>query len=260
MNLSDVVAVVWRTLQERAGRETLVGIDRFDLTPSEIPAAEQRETPLHELYYQHEGPLVHKWRNYLTVYDRHLSRFRGRPFRLLELGVSKGGSLALWRKYFGPEATIFGIDIDPKCAVFDGRDGQVRIGSQADRRFLAKVVSEMGGVDVVIDDGSHVASHQRKSLDFLLPQVSADGVYICEDVHTSYWPGGLEGGYRRPSAFIEVAKRIIDDMHADFHGRREGLKGASRSIDGIHFYNSIVVIEKKPQPAPGHTKMGVAQS
>ena len=58
--------------------------------------------------------------------------YRNRPVRLLEIGVFKGGSMHLWRKYFGLEAILFGIDIDPKCAQFDGRDAQVRIGSQDD--------------------------------------------------------------------------------------------------------------------------------
>ncbi len=84
---------------------------------------------------------------------------------MLEIGVSKGGSLALWRKALGDRATIFGIDIDPKCAEFDGKFAKVRIGSQADASFLKSVVDEMGGVDLVLDDGSHVASHQRASFE-----------------------------------------------------------------------------------------------
>ena len=47
---------------------------------------------------------------------------------------------------------IYGIDIDPACAAFDGIDAQVRIGSQADPDFLRRVVQEMGGVDVVLAD------------------------------------------------------------------------------------------------------------
>lgn len=67
-----------------------------------------------ELFWNNRGPVVHKWHHYLPIYERYLSPLRSRPIRMLEIGVSKGGSLQLWRKYFGPEAVIFGIDIDPE--------------------------------------------------------------------------------------------------------------------------------------------------
>src|SRR6185437_3735770 len=104
---------------------------------------ERNESDLHKLFYSNDGPFVDKWKHYLSLYVKHLASFRGGPVRLLEIGVWKGGSLRLWRRYFGPEAIIFGIDIDPACAALDGQDAQVRIGSQDDARFLERVVSEM---------------------------------------------------------------------------------------------------------------------
>ena len=68
--------------------------------------------------------------------------YRGKKIRFLAIGVSKGGSLQMWRKYFGEDAIIYGIDIDPECAQLDGIAGQVRIGSQADTAFLESVVAE----------------------------------------------------------------------------------------------------------------------
>ena len=82
---------------------------------------------------------------------------------------------------------IFGIDVDPKCAAFDGT-AVVRIGSQDDPKFLRDVAAEMKGIDVVLDDGSHVGRHQRASFDVLFPLLSDGGIYIIEDVCTSYWP------------------------------------------------------------------------
>jgi hypothetical protein len=256
MALSDFIVRGVGRVRQTLGMSTGWGMERFELDPSAVGEEERNQTDLHKLFYEHHGLIIHKWRHYLSIYDRHLARFRGQPFRLLEIGVSEGGSLQLWRKYFGPEAIVFGVDINPRCQKLNGRDAQVRIGSQTDRAFLEKTVAEMGGVDVVIDDGSHIASHQRKTLKLLWPHLSPNGVYICEDLHTSYWRGAYQGGYRRPSTFLEVAKRAIDDIHGDFHGRGEDTEGASRSIDGIHFYNSMVVIEKRPQPSPTHVKVG----
>jgi hypothetical protein len=235
-----------------------VDIAQFAGDPGDVDAAEKLSSDLHRLFYWNEGALVHKWRHYLAIYDRHLSRYRNTPVKILEIGVSQGGSLRLWRHYFGPGAAIYGIDIDPRCARFDGRDANVRIGSQEDGGFLETVVSEMGGIDVVIDDGSHVADHQVKSFELLFPQISQTGVYICEDLHTSYWPGTYNGGYRKSGTFMEYAKSLIDDLHADFHDHPPKLGDVHRWIDGIHFYNSMVVIEKKPQPKPSHIRVGTA--
>jgi 23S rRNA U2552 (ribose-2'-O)-methylase RlmE/FtsJ len=213
-----------------------------------VPDAERNSTPIHQAFYEHNGSKVHKWQHYFQHYNRHLMRFRGTDVRFLEIGVARGGSLQMWRKYLGDGARIFGVDIDDDCRQYDGDAGNVRIGSQGDPDFLRAVVKEMGGVDVVLDDGSHVASHQRICFDVLLPLISPHGVYICEDTHTSYWRGYHEGGFRRRSTFIERTKQIIDDLHADFHNHEPSVPNAHRQISGIHFYNSMIVLEKSPQP------------
>ncbi len=68
--------------------------------------------PIERAFYGHDGRTVHKWHHYLPLYDRYLGSYRqlGRPVRILEIGVSEGGSLELWRGYFGAGAVIFGID------------------------------------------------------------------------------------------------------------------------------------------------------
>jgi hypothetical protein len=222
----------------------------FEGSADLVPDDEKNSTPMHRAFYGNTGAVVNKWRHYPGIYDRHLSVFRNKQIRLLEIGVSGGGSLQLWREYFGPDAVIFGIDINPDCAQFDGAAGSVRIGSQADPDFLRSVVKEMNGIDIVVDDGSHVSSHQRISFETLFHILSENGVYICEDAQTSYWRGEFEGGYRNPKNFIEFSKRIVDDIHADFHGKGTSIAGANRSIGGIHFYNSVVVFEKSPQYPP----------
>ncbi|MGH6912055.1 MAG: class I SAM-dependent methyltransferase, partial [Phenylobacterium sp.] len=171
---------------------------------------------------------------------------------MLEIGVSQGGSLGMWRSYFGPEATIFGVDVDPACAERFDPPNQVRIGSQDDPAFLRSVVSEMGGLDIVLDDGSHVAPHQETSFRTLFPLLATGGLYIIEDTHTAYWPT-YDGGYRRRGTAIELAKVLIDDMHAFYHGRPEVL--ASRSeVGAVLIFDSIIVIEKVDRPRPGHTR------
>ncbi len=214
------------------------------------------------LFYGYDGDhLINKWNHFLPIYSRLFAPYRngmpdGRPLRFLEIGVYEGGSLDLWRRFFGESAILYGIDVDPRCAVFDGRAAQVRIGSQADPAFLRSVVAEMGGVDIVLDDGSHVASHQRVSFETLFPLLAEDGLYVAEDLHTSYWRD-YEGGYRRKGTFLEMTKAFIDDMHAWYHDR--GAREIGRGIGAIHVYDSIVAFEKGGGERPFHTTIGTPQ-
>ena len=154
-------------LEIRRRRQDGIGKYSFDKTldvKKDIQDKYHYSGDLLDLFAENSDFIVHKWHHYIPLYERYFSPFRGRKIRFLEIGVSKGGSLQMWRKYFGEEAIIFGIDIDSECSKFNGLAGQVRIGSQADKNFLETVVSDMGGIDVVLDDGSHQMEHIRKSL------------------------------------------------------------------------------------------------
>ena len=229
-----------------------------------LKAAQRTGGEIEQLFWSHQGRQAHKWPHYFPIYDRLFSKHKGgfatqngqvRPLRFLEIGVSHGGSLQMWRQYFGPEAVIFGIDVDPRCAAIDDANLCVRIGSQADPEFLHKVIDEMGGVDIVLDDGSHVAEHQRASLDILMPLVTEGGLYVVEDVQTSYWRK-WQGGYQRAGTFIEIAKSVIDDMYARYHVGGHERAFAAHEIHSTSFYDGIVVFEKASRPASYHARVG----
>ncbi len=208
------------------------------------------------LFAENEGPLVHKWHHYIPLYDRYFSRYRSTKVRMLEIGVSKGGSLAMWRKYFGSDAILYGIDIDPRCAAFDGKNAQVRIGSQADRGFLEAVVSEMGGIDIVLDDGSHVMQHIRSSLEILFPLLHNGGTYLIEDLHTCYWRN-WGGGYRSGQNIFRLVSELIDDMHHWYHDSGVKHSSISPGVSGIHVHDSIVVLEKDAVAQPVRSEVGL---
>lgn len=208
-----------------------------------------------DIYARNEGPIVHKWHHYIPIYDRYFSRFRGQEFRFLEIGVSDGGSMQLWRSYFGRKARIFGIDIDPRCAAFDEQAGKVRIGSQDDPEFLASVIDEMGGVDLVLDDGSHRMDHVEAALAMLFPRLSEDGVYMIEDLHTAYWPD-WGGGHDADTNFFNTVRRLIDGMHRWYHDQGNEAPEISHEINGIHVHDSIVVLEKGAPFRPTHSRIG----
>jgi hypothetical protein len=212
--------------------------------------------PLRAFFDRHQGATIDKWLHYLDIYHRHFARFRERPVTVVEIGVFQGGSLAMWRDYFGPQARIVGIDIDERCRDLAPEGTEVRIGSQTDREFLRALKRELGTIDVLIDDGGHEMVQQLVSFDELFPAVSAEGVYLVEDLHTSYWPE-YGGGLRQQGSFIEFAKSLIDHLNA-WHSRDPGLSPGpwTRAIDGLHFYDSVLVVEKRPRLRPIQQRSG----
>lgn len=214
---------------------------------------------LRQLFDEHDGHLIRKWVHYLDIYERHFQRFRNRQPVVLEIGTYQGGSLQLWRKYFGEDATIIGVDINPRCAEFAGPNTQIFIGDQADRTFLRNLRSKIPPVDILIDDGGHRMEQQMVTFDELFGQVKAGGIYLCEDLHTSYWPGfDPQSGYQRRGSFIEFSKHLIDQLNA-WHSRepnRLAVNDFTRSAHSLTYYNSMLVIEKAPQTPPEERIMG----
>jgi hypothetical protein len=208
-----------------------------------------------DIYTSTAGVHVHKWHHYLPLYERYFGPWRKPGLRFLEIGVSRGGSLAMWRRYFGAEAVIFGIDIDPACAQYDGQAGQVRIGSQDDPAFLAEVVAEMGGVDVVLDDGSHHMAHIEASLRALMPKLSLGGVYMIEDLHAAYWPE-FGGGLLAEANIFNHLRRMVDDMHRWYHDRGMADPLLAPLVAGIHIHDSLVVLDRARVHRPTHSIVG----
>jgi hypothetical protein len=236
-------------------KRRLTGVSRLRqyrmATP--IPATPEM-SDIERIFWSNDGPVVHKWLHYLPIYDRYLTKYRGTDVKMLEIGVYKGGSLHLWREYLGPKATIYGIDINPDCAALNGIDGQVRIGSQADAAFLAGVVREMGGVDIVLDDGSHIGRHIRASLDALFPLLAKDGLYMIEDVHTAY-SRRHDGRFSRHN-FMRLVGRMMDDMHHWYHAGGQRIAATADHLLGLHVYDSLVVLEKGDKAPPAHVDVG----
>ena len=201
---------------------------------------------MEHVFYTHDGRPADKWHHYLEIYDRHLSRYRGRRVRLLEIGVQRGGSLQVWKKYLGSDAIIAGVDVDPKCAYTEPQISAVT-GDQKNRLLLTAIASSTSGpLDVVVDDGSHASFDQIASFETLYPLLAPDGVYICEDMHSAY-----DG---QDYHFVARVKDLVDRMHAWY------VDGAdlsyARTTYAVHFYDSVIVIEKRPRERPFRAVVG----
>ena len=214
------------------------------------------DNPLETYFRANQKRLIHKWVHYFEIYHRHFERFRGKPVTVLEFGVQHGGSLQMWRNYFGRKVRLYGVDIDPRCARLGGRYAKIFIGDQEDRDFLQSIADEIGPVDGLIEDGGHTMGQQIATFEVFYPQMSADGVFLIEDLHTSYWQS-FGGGYRRPGTFVEHAKGLTDQLNA-WHSAEEELvvDEFTRTTKSMHFYDSIIVFERGTVPPPHAERTG----
>lgn len=197
---------------------------------------------------------INKWMHYFDIYDNFFKSYRNKPAVILEIGVYQGGSLKMWRNYFGENALIYGIDINPECKQFETENIKIFIGSQEDPEFLQYVKSQIPKIDILIDDGGHTMGQQIVSFEELYDHIKDDGVYLIEDLHTSYWPN-FGGGYKNQKSFIEYSKNFIDFINA-WHSQDAHLKvnEFTKSAYALHYYDSILVVEKRKIQEP-KTKM-----
>lgn len=213
--------------------------------------------PLHAWFEANPGRLLSKWSHYLDIYHRHFARYRGRACTLVEIGVYHGGSLQMWKHYLGPQARIVGVDINPRLTELGEPGIEIVIGDQGDRGFLRALAQRLGPIDLLIDDGGHTMAQQIATVEELFGAVAADGVILVEDTHTSYWRE-YGGGLRTPHTFMEFAKRLTDELNAwhsrDPHSFAPG--PFTRQAQSMHFYDSVVVIEKGPHPQPQEIASG----
>jgi len=209
---------------------------------------------LEKYFRQNKKRLIHKCVHYFDIYESHFSRFRNKDIVVLEIGVSQGGSLQMWKNYFGEKAKIYGIDIEQRCKDFEEENIKILIGSQSDRNFLKEVRKQIPPIDILIDDGGHTMTQQILTFDELFSHVKDNGIYLCEDLCTSYW---LEygGGHKRQGTFIEYSKNFVDYLNA-WHSEQKTLyvTDFTKSVDSLHYYDSMLIIEKKERSKP-YTEM-----
>jgi hypothetical protein len=172
--------------------------------------------------------------HFYSLYEQKFAPYKERSIKLLEIGVQDGSSIAHWRREY-PKWDVWGVDVDEHC-----RGNQIIIGDQADPDF----VESLGGFDIVIDDGGHTMNQQQTSFNILFPKLSKGGLYVMEDLHTSYWPDFADA----EQTTTDYLKNLTDSLH--IIANEDRLKGGriprnTFEIASVHFYPSIAFIYKK---------------
>ena len=199
---------------------------------------------------------------YWDVYKHVFSVFDlSSEFNVLEIGVDKGDGMLQFKELF-PNCSICGLDIredTPNSPV-----GNIWIGSQTDTELLDELNKEEGPFDIIIDDGSHVNEHQILTFEYLFPKLKPGGVYIMEDIHTSYWES--HGGGYGTDSFVEYSKKLSDMINYESWMRgyqspvnyewvpnqddieKYNSYGISaeiyKNVNGISFYPNVIILYK----------------
>jgi hypothetical protein len=201
-------------------------------------AAINRELELFGLY--NKAPYLSiKYDSYFQVYEETLRRYVGKQITFVEVGILNGGSLFMWREYFGPGARIIGIDLNPAAERWRADGFEIFIGDQADPSFWREFYRQVGAIDVLMDDGGHRNSQQILTVSEAIPNVRDGGTIIVEDIHGSYM---REFGNPSRYSFLNFARRLVDSINSR-HGPFEKTATVySKSVYSVAFYESIVVL------------------
>jgi hypothetical protein len=187
-----------------------------------------------------------KYESYLPIYEQYFEKYRDRHINFVEVGIQGGGSMEMWKKYFGDKAKIIGVDIDPAVYERQTPGTDIAIGNQEDISWWNRILPKIGPIHAFVDDGGHHMKQQINTLIAVWPKIVSGGVYICEDTHTSYWTE-WGNGVNKEWTMIEFVKKILDMVnfvHWDQYPEELGILSKFQDVGTVCFYNSMVVITK----------------
>ncbi len=179
---------------------------------------------------------------YFNIYDELFHKYRNKKITFVEIGVKWGGSLLMWKKFFGKESRIIGIDLYPETKKLEKYGLEIFIGDQSSEKFWQNFFLEVGKIDILLDDGGHTNENQIITLNSVINNINDDGLIAIEDTSASY-----SKKHFNPSkySFINYSKFLIDDLYGknDEKFKLEGVikkNSLNDSIYSIKFFNNIV--------------------
>jgi hypothetical protein len=163
------------------------------------------------------------YHDYGDFYETYFSKYKNNKPILLEYGIARGSDLLAINEYFDHNIEIFGVDNGILTEWF-GKEfdilyhlSNLHICKTLDVnniQELNKYLSEhFSGIDIVIDDCMHNWKQQFDLLYYTHEYVMQnDGIYILEDLHTSY----PEWIYSNDQLNVSPLEWLILDKPSDY--------------------------------------------
>jgi hypothetical protein len=180
-----------------------------------------------------------KHASYFQVYEKLLGKYVGKNFTFVEVGVYHGGSLFMWREYFGPQARIIGIDINPNTKKWEKEGFEIFIGDQADPEFWRSFFAQVGKIDVLLEDGGHTNLQQITTAVCAVDHINDGGLIFVEDLQTNYLK---KFGNPSKYSFINFTRRIIDSINSRWNELTPYDNRFRNQVFCIEFFESIVAL------------------
>jgi len=182
-----------------------------------------------------------KWNNYFEIYENLFKRFKNKKITLVEVGIGNGGSLFMWRSYFGKKAKIIGIELNPEAKKLERNGFKIHIGDQSNPDFWKNFYKKVGKIDILIDDGGHTNLQQITTLMESINHINPNGIIVVEDTHTSFMK---DKGFKNPSkfSFINFTLMIVEILHRRNPMIKKKLNNLSKLINSIEYFDSITVV------------------
>jgi len=118
--------------------------------------------------------------SYGHIYKNILKELEGRKnLTILEIGILSGSFLQVLHELF-PDAQLYGVDITLKNYKFDPNPNIHIYEMDGTREETADYLNQ--SFDLIIEDGSHLIEHQKKTLDAFAPYLKKNGIFITEDI------------------------------------------------------------------------------
>jgi hypothetical protein len=174
--------------------------------------------------------------------------------KVFEIGVAQGGSLLAWKEYFS-QARVYGLDNKLKRYAFERADRIELVELDQSSKEELEAFGKLGPFDIGIDDGSHCWSHQISSFETLFPQIRSGGLYIIEDIETSYKPHSspkhsLKYDTGNISA-MDYFRNLVDDLNFfgtgldSQEGKEADWTNVQKTVEWVMFRPNAIVIKKR---------------
>ena len=151
-----------------------------------------------------------KLSSYFADYELMFSSFRNQKVTIVEIGVLDGGSLQMWKTFFGPSARVIGVEANPEALNLVAQGFEIYIINQENANSWRTVLPTIGNIDILIDDGGHTSLGQIMTCLETVNFINDGGLIVIEDTHSSFLKEfGMPSRYSF-SNWVSLIEKILD--------------------------------------------------